>query len=122
MDVGGHVAVWSLGLGCYAGPTSVHSPLHGAWLPFSVVPSPSDLYTMEMSQAGGPLCCPWKLIWITVRLCQAFLLTLLDVSHVFLFTESRLLSSPFFTFFSPKGIYVTKREAGTFVLLGPRPV
>ena len=61
-----------LGLGCYAGPASVRSPLHAAWFPFSVVPSPSDLHTMEMAQAGGPLCCPWKLIWITMRLCRLF--------------------------------------------------
>lgn len=52
---------------------------------------------------------------------QAFLLTLLDMSNVFLFAESRLLSC-FFTFFSLKGIYVTKQEAGRFVSLGPRPV
>lgn len=74
---------------------------------------------MEMAQAGGPLCCPWKLIWITVRLCQAFLLTLLDVSHVLLFTESRLLSSLFFTFFSPKGIYVTKQKPEGLSRLDP---
>lgn len=74
---------------------------------------------MEMAQAGGPLCCPWKLIWIMVRLCQAFLLTLLDVSHVFLFTESRLLFSLFFTVFLPKGIYVAKWEAEGLSRLDP---
>lgn len=53
LGVCGHVAVWSLGLGCYAGPTSLSVSPRGAWLPFFVAPH-HLIYTMEMAQAGVP--------------------------------------------------------------------
>lgn len=57
-----------------------------------------------------------------MRLCQAFLLTLLDVSHVLLFTESRLLILSVFHVFLTKRNKVTKQKPGRFACFGPRLV